>query len=93
MIRAIDMFEPKGLAVDDNKLFICDGESGLKVFELEKKVENENVNVVLKFLETKEEIDCYDVIANKQNLIVSNSEDIRQFNYSTFPMEEQGKIK
>ena len=93
LINAIDMFEPKGLAVDNGKLFLCDGEAGLKVFELNKQVENNNTSVKLTILETKEEINCYDVIANKQNLIVSNREDIRQFNYSSSPMEEEGKIK
>jgi len=93
IIRAIDMFEPKGLAVDDGKLFLCDGEAGLKVFELSREVDNNRTDIKLKSLETQEGIDCYDVIADKKNLIVSNQENIRQFDYSSFPMEEQGEIK
>jgi len=39
------------------------------------------------------DVNCYDVIAHKSLLIVSNGDDVRQFDYSHFPMVELGKIK
>ena len=93
LIKTVDMFEPKGLAVDEGKLFLCDGEAGLKVFDLNKTILKENVKVTLMHSETKEGVDCYDVIAKNKNLIVSNRENIRQFSYRSSPMEEQGQIK
>lgn len=93
LIRAIDMYEPKGLGVDGNNLFICDGRAGLKVFDINKTDSNGTIDVKVVLKETLGEIDCYDVIAHNDNLIISNSEDIRQFDYTSFPMREQGRVK
>ena len=87
------MWEPKGLGVDGNNLFICDGSNGLKVYGINKSDINGTVNVDITVKDTLSDIDCYDVIAQNNNLIISNHEDIRQFDYSSFPMEEEGKIK
>jgi hypothetical protein len=93
LIKAVDMYEPKGLGVDGRNLFICDGTSGLKVYDINKTDTNGTVNVAIKLKESLGDIDCYDVIAHENNLVISNREDIRQFDYSSFPMEEQGRIK
>jgi len=93
LIKAIDMWEPKGLGVDGRNLFICDGSNGLKVYDINKSDLNGTVDVIITKKESLNEINCYDVIAYENNLIVSNKEDIRQFNYSSFPMEELGRIK
>jgi len=93
LIKAIDMWEPKGLAVDGENLFICDGSNGLKVYQINKSDNNDTVNISIDLKDSKSEIDCYDVIANNKILVVSNGKDIRQFNYLTFPMEELGNIK
>ncbi|HHH51884.1 MAG TPA: hypothetical protein ENK76_05895 [Campylobacterales bacterium] len=92
-IKAVDMWEPTGLGVDGENLFICDGDSGLKVYDINKTDNNSTVEVTIDLKETLGEINCYDVIAHNHNLIISNNEDIRQFNYSSFPMEEEGRIK
>ena len=92
-IKAIDMWEPTGLGIDGNNLFICDGSNGLKVYDMNKSDINGTVNVNITVKETLSDIDCYDVIAQNSNLIISNHDDIRQFDYSSFPMEEKGKIK
>ncbi|HIM93802.1 MAG TPA: hypothetical protein EYM49_02030 [Campylobacterales bacterium] len=91
LIKTLDMWSPTGLGVDGNKLFICDGESGLKAFEIDKS--DTPLSVELDIKESNAEIDCYDVIAHNSTLIVSNRDDIRQFDYSSFPMEELGRIK
>jgi len=93
LIKAIDMFEPSGLGVDGNNLFICDGSNGLRVYGISKKDNNGTVDVSLTPKESLTNIDCYDVIAQKKHLVISNDKNIRQFSYETFPMEELGQIK
>ncbi len=92
-IKAVDMWEPSGLGVDGKNLFICDGNSGLKIYDINKIDNNGTVDVHIDLKESLGEINCYDVIANNHNLIVSNRDDIRQFDYTSFPMSEQGRIK
>ena len=93
LIRMVDMWEPKGLGVDGTNLFICDGSNGLKVFDLNKTDNNGTVDVTISLKENLGELDCYDVITNNNHLVISNYEDIYQFDYSSFPMEELGRIK
>ena len=96
LIKTLDMFAPTGLGVDGDKLFICDGESGLKSFEINRSKSSQGVEVTLDLKASDAEIDCYDVIAHNGTLIVSNHEDIRQFDYGSSPlnnMEELGRIK
>ena len=93
LIKSLDVWSPTGLGVDDNKLFICDGDSGLKLFELNRTRNSQGVEIDLELKSSDAEIDCYDVIAHNGTLIVSNREDIRQFDYSSFPMKELGRIK
>lgn len=95
LIKRVDMWAPTGLGVDGNKLFICDGTSGLKAFEVTKKTEANSTSpsVSLTLKQSDASIDCYDVIAQDDTLIVSNKKEIRQFNYGTFPMEELGRVK
>jgi len=94
LIKRIEMWEPKGLAVNNNKLFICDGTEGLKVFDINKTEEtNSSLVIKLNLLTKEKEINCYDVIALDNSLIVSNQTNIRQFNYSSFPMEMLSELK
>lgn len=97
LLTTRNMIEPKGLGIDNGRLFICDGVGGLKVFSVEQYDHNETneTEVTLTFdrNSTVSDIDCYDVIPYNQNLIVSNGSDVRQFDYSVFPMVELGRIK
>ncbi len=93
LIRSIDMWEPKGLGVDGKNLFICDGSNGLKVYDIHRTEENGTVAVDILLKEHQEEIDCFDLIASHNHLLVSNGQYIRQFDYSSFPMEELGSVK
>ncbi len=93
LIKAVDMWEPKGLGIDGNNLFVCDGSNGLNVYDMNKSDINGTVKVNITVKEILSDIDCYDVIAQNSNLIVSNHDNIRQFDYSSFPMKEKGKIK
>lgn len=93
LIQAVDMWEPSGLAIDNSTLFICDGDSGLKIFDVNKTEEDSNITVAINLKGQEESIDCYDLIAYQKTLIVSNKKDIRQFDYTSFPMQELGQIK
>lgn len=89
------MWSPTGLGVDGDNLFICDGESGLKHFKINRVEEEGNIDVSLDLQSSDPEIDCYDVIAHEKRLIVSNRDEIRQFDYgsSSSTLEELGSIK
>ena len=93
LIKTLELWSPTGLGVDGNKLFICDGEAGLKLFDINKTEGSQGVEIRLALKSSDAEIDCYDVIAHDNTLIVSNKEDIRQFDYSSLPMKELGRIK
>ncbi len=97
LLKTMGMWSPKGLGIDDGTLFVCDDSAGLKVFDVTKYDHNETnetrVDLLLDSNNTLKNINCYDLIAYKNNLIVSNGDDVRQFDYSHFPMVELGKIK
>jgi len=93
LLKQVDMWEPKGLSIDNNILFICDGSAGLKVFDVNKTEDNGTTLVDISPLSNESSIDCYDVITSNNHLIISNSQDIRQFDYSSFPMQELGRVK
>ncbi len=97
LLMSRNMIEPKGLGIDNNKLFICDGVGGLKVFDVNSSENNETNEIKVDILfdrnSTIADINCYDLIAYNKNLIVSNGNDVRQFDYSHFPMVELGRIK
>jgi hypothetical protein len=92
-----NMIEPKGLGIDGDILFVCDGKGGLKVFDVNKTENNETnqttVDLYFNRASSLSKINCYDVIPNNKNLIVSNGDDVRQFDYSKLPMIELGRIK
>jgi len=92
-----NMIDPKGLGVDGDKLFICDGAGGLKLFDINKTDNNETnqttVDLYFNRASTIADVDCYDVIPNGGDLIVSNGKDVRQFDYTKLPMVELGRIK
>lgn len=66
---------PKGLAIDGDYLFVCEGNSGLKVFNI---LDRENPTEI-DFIEGFE---TFDVIAKDGLLMVTNSTEIRQYDYT-----------
>jgi hypothetical protein len=75
LIRTYSMTSPKGLAKDGDLLFVCDGESGVKVLDAA-----DSKHIVLKH--TIDVKDSYDVIARGGLLIVVAKDGIYQFDYS-----------
>lgn len=93
LIRTLDMWAPSGLAVADDTLFICDGDAGLKAFDINLTENNGTKSVGLHSVFTNADIDCFDLIAHNNNLVVSNHKEIRQLDYSTRPFSESSVIQ
>lgn len=68
------MDEPYGLGIKDNKLFVCDGESGLKVYD-KTNIEN------LELLNHYKDIITFDVIPMDETLIMIGDEILYQYRY------------
>ncbi|WP_244533987.1 LVIVD repeat-containing protein [Maribacter aquivivus] len=65
---------PNGLGVKDNTLFVCDGDSGLKVYD---KTDAPNVTLVNTF----EDIVAYDVIPLASSLLMIGDRTLYQYEY------------
>jgi len=83
--KSYAMVNPKGLGVDSDKLFVCDDQAGLKVYGA-----NDPLNLTV--LDVRSEIDCYDVISDRNALIVSDAWGILQLDYSTLPLSKISEI-
>ncbi len=77
LVKNYEMHNPHGLSVQGNTLFLCDGNQGLKVFDVENK------NAILDNLKfaDRDIRKAYDVIPNMENgtLIVVGKEGIFQY--------------
>ncbi len=76
LIANYPMTSPYGLGVDGNLLFICEGSSGLKVYD----ITNEH-NIEL--LKEETTIDAYDVIPRNGLLTLTGEDGIFQYRYNT----------
>jgi len=75
LVKSYDMDNPYGLGIKDDLLFICDGTSGLKVYD-KSDIEN------LILLNTFENITAFDVIPLGNRLIMIGENTLYQYNYS-----------
>ncbi|CAN5519480.1 hypothetical protein BH23BAC1_BH23BAC1_15330 [soil metagenome] len=76
LIKSYPMENPHGLGINQNALFICEGEYGLKIFNAEDKL-NINENLLAHF----KDLHAYDVILNGQNLILIGKDGLYQYDY------------
>ncbi|MGW9684067.1 LVIVD repeat-containing protein [Flagellimonas sp. 2504JD1-5] len=74
LAKMYPMDEPYGLGIKDEKLFICDGESGLKVYD---KTDIED----LKSLNHFKDIVTFDVIPLESHLIMVGDDVLYQYEY------------
>lgn len=74
LLKTYPMDGPYGLGIKDEKLFICDGASGLKVYD---KTNVENLVQLNHF----KDIDTFDVIPMEDNLLMIGEEVIYQYEY------------
>jgi len=88
-IAVFQMQNPHGLSVSDNNLFLCEGEYGIKSFNISDK--NKISSNLLQHLKT---IKSFDVIAGSKSLIVTGEDGVYQFNYSNAAsLRQLSKIK
>ncbi|MEX2483718.1 MAG: hypothetical protein WED10_04135 [Brumimicrobium sp.] len=71
------MTNPHGLGIDNNLLFICDGNAGLKVFDATDPIESGN-----NLIHTFDDIAAIDIIPNNEVAIVIGENAVKQYDYS-----------
>ena len=74
LVNSQTLIAPFGLGVDGNKLFVCEGNRGLKIFDI-----SDAQKPVLK--KTMADIPAYDVIPTQKTLIVTGEKGIFQYRY------------
>ncbi|HEV7350039.1 hypothetical protein [Telluribacter sp.] len=74
MLNSQQLLSPYGLGVDGNKLFVCEGDKGLKVFD----ISSPTVPIQIQFLT---EVPAYDVIPYRNTLIVTGNKGLYQYRY------------
>ncbi|PTX58540.1 hypothetical protein C8N46_11330 [Kordia periserrulae] len=74
------MDEPYGLGIHNEKLFICDGASGLKVYD---KTDISNLQLLQNFNAN----DAYDVIPMQDKLLLIGGNTLSQYNYTATGIE------
>lgn len=87
-LKTYPMANPHGLGIDGNKLFICDGYAGLKVYQV-------GIDYSLALIDRVDGIETYDVIpatGSGQNLMLIAKDGLYQYDYSGIPMRELSKI-
>ena len=75
LIKVYDMEEPKGLSLDGDHLFLCDGKGGLKVYDVSDVMH-------IRLIEVFSNINPFDVIAYNGVAIVVAEEGISQYDYT-----------
>lgn len=76
LIEEYEMDDPKGLAVKDQTVFLCDGKAGLKVYS----ARNKN-RIADNQLDTKSGIHAYDVIPFGKTLMVVGKSGLYQYSF------------
>ncbi|MEM7655301.1 MAG: hypothetical protein AAF399_04165 [Bacteroidota bacterium] len=77
LFQSFSMFNPHGLGIRDDVLFICDGEDGLKVYDATEKSEIDN-NLLAHF----PDINAVDVIPLENILLMIGADGFYQYDYS-----------
>ena len=88
LVKNYQMTSPHGLAVDNNLLFLCEGDNGFKVFDISNEQE-------LKLLTHLTTFKAYDVIARNGTVIITGEDGVFQYHYNetTGALELQSKIE
>ncbi|XOV91202.1 MAG: LVIVD repeat-containing protein [Bacteroidota bacterium] len=77
MITAYPMTSPHGLGIDGSTLFICEGNSGLKVFDA-----SDDLKISENMITHITDLDAYDVIPYQNTLYLIGSDGLYQYDYS-----------
>jgi len=77
LLRSYSMTGPYGLGIDDNVLFVCDGTTGLKVYNAaDPYLISEHI------IATFKDINAYDVIPLGSSLLMIGSDGFYQYDYT-----------
>ena len=77
LVKSYSMTGPYGLGIDNDVLFICDGDDGLKVFDATDKTRISN-NMIKHF----PAINAFDIIPYNNLAMMIGSDGLYQYNYS-----------
>jgi hypothetical protein len=77
IIKSYEMYNPHGLGIDGDLLFICDGAAGLKVFKASNPSTIDQ-NLIQQFLN----IQATDIIPHNKTAIMIGSDGLYQYDYS-----------
>ena len=75
LLKTYSMQSPYGLGIDNKKLFICEGTSGLKTFDATKPMD-------IKQLQHFKDMNAYDVIPLNNTLMLIGKDGLYQYDYS-----------
>jgi hypothetical protein len=75
LVKSYPMTKPAGLCKDGNLLFVCDGSSGVKLYDASNAAD-------LKLLQRIKSNDPYDVIADNHHAMVVTKDGLYQYDYS-----------
>jgi hypothetical protein len=75
VLKSISMINPRGLGVDGNRLFVCEGDSGLKMFDLTNPTDPQLLQYI-------KDVRSYDLIPSRDLLIVTGKDGIYQYSYA-----------
>jgi len=77
LVKSYPLFNPHGLGIDGNLLFICDGKAGLKIYD-----RTDPLAIITNQIAHYPDMDTYDVIPMKGILILVGQDGIFQFDYT-----------
>lgn len=76
LMKIYEMDGPYGLGISRDRLFVCDGTSGLKIYDASKSPE-------LILTDHFKDVNAYDVIPGQSVLIMIGENKLRQYSYKT----------
>ncbi len=84
LLRSYDLHGPYGLGIDDQILFVCDGDAGLKIYNVEDKKNIDNHKIA-----SFPNIKTYDVIPFNDHLFMIGDDGFYQYDYSNLQNIQQ----
>ena len=79
LVSTFPMYNPHGLSISDGRLFICDGEAGLKIYDASDVMQIGN-NLIKHY----GDIHAYDVIAFDCNIMLIGDDGLQQYHCNEF---------
>lgn len=77
LVKSYPLFNPHGLGIDNNILFICDGDAGLKIYNA-----SDPLNILMNQIAHYPDIKTYDVIPVNGLLMLIGKDGLFQYDYS-----------